>query len=72
VLAYRLQTSGLILVASNPRTTKEACERHGVVSRGKIIECADHEEAEELFVRNFREGGGEDIADEELASFDLE
>ena len=72
VLAYRLQTSGLILVASNPRITKESCERHGVVSRGKIIECEDHEEAEELFLKTYREGGGEDIADEELASFDLE
>ena len=72
VLAFRLQTSGLILVASNPRITKESCERHGVVSRGKIIECDSHEEAEELFLRNYREGGGEDIADEELASFDLE
>jgi capsular polysaccharide transport system ATP-binding protein len=72
VLAFRLQTCGLILVASSPRVTKESCDRHGVVSRGKIIECDSHEEAEELFARNLREGGGEDIADEELASFDLE
>jgi len=72
VLAFRLQTSGLIFVASNPRATKEACERHGVVSRGKIIECDSHEEAEELFARNFRDGANEDIVDEELASFDLE
>jgi capsular polysaccharide transport system ATP-binding protein len=71
VLAERLQSCGLIFVASNPRMTKEACERHGVVSRGKIIECDSHEEAEELFGRNFSEGGGEEIADEELASFDL-
>jgi capsular polysaccharide transport system ATP-binding protein len=72
-LARKLRDTGLILVASNPRTTQEVCERHGVVIRGKIIECDSHEEAEELFVRTFRDGGGsEDIADEELASFDLD
>lgn len=70
-LAERLQSAGLIFVASNPRLTKEACERHGVVSRGKIIECGSHEEAEELFTQNFRDNAGEEIADEELASFDL-
>src|SRR4051794_22462235 len=70
-LADRLQTCGLIFVASNPRMTQDVCERHGVVSQGKIIECGSHEEAEELFKQDFRESAGEEIADEELASFDL-
>ena len=70
-LAERLQTSGLIFVASNPRATADVCDRHAVVMRGKIIACASHEEAAELFEQNFQEAAGEDVVDEELASFDL-
>jgi capsular polysaccharide transport system ATP-binding protein len=70
-LTERLKTTGLIFVASNPRVTSEVCQRHGVVSRGKIIECGTHEEAEELFSENFQEIANNELADEELASFDL-
>jgi capsular polysaccharide transport system ATP-binding protein len=70
-LRARLKTCGLIFVASNPRLTKDVCDRHAIVSRGKIIVCRDHEEATQLFEQNFDEGGGDEIADEELASFDL-
>lgn len=70
-LTERLKSCGLIFVASNPRLTKDVCERHAVVSRGKIILCRDHEEAAKLFDMNFDQGGGDEIADEDLASFDL-
>ncbi|MCA1659625.1 MAG: ATP-binding cassette domain-containing protein [Verrucomicrobiaceae bacterium] len=71
-LRERLKTTGLILVASNPRATGEICERHAVVIRGKIIACSSHKEAADLFALNFEEeqAAGE-IAEEELASFDL-
>jgi ABC-type polysaccharide/polyol phosphate transport system ATPase subunit len=70
-LAERLQRSGLILVASRPRVTKDVCDRHGVVINGKIIECGTHEEAEDLFGLNFVGAPAEEFADDELASFDL-
>ena len=70
-LAERLRSSGLIFVASNPRATEAVCDKHYVVSRGKIIPCESYEEAKDLFARNFEEGGDDEIADEELASFDL-
>lgn len=70
-LKERLQTSGLIFVASNPAVTKGVCERHGVVSRGKIILCETHEQAKDLFIANFAVEAADEIADEELASFDL-
>jgi capsular polysaccharide transport system ATP-binding protein len=70
-LRERLKSCGLILVASNARATQEFCDSHAVVSRGKIIRCSDHEEAKALFTANFDEGGADEIADEELASFDL-
>jgi ABC-type polysaccharide/polyol phosphate transport system ATPase subunit len=70
-LDERLKTAGLIFVASNPRATANVCDRHAVVRRGKIIQCSSHEKAAELFEQNFLEAGGEDVADEELASFDL-
>lgn len=72
MLAERLRSSGLIFVASNPRATQNVCERHGVVSKGKITECDTHEEAEELFARSYREGGADDVVDSDLASFDLD
>jgi capsular polysaccharide transport system ATP-binding protein len=70
-LRDRLRTCGLIFVASSPRMTQEVCDRHAVVSRGKIIACRDHDEARQLFETNLDEGGEDEIADEELASFDL-
>jgi capsular polysaccharide transport system ATP-binding protein len=70
-LRERLKTCGLIFVASNPRMTEDVCDRHAIVSRGKIIACRDHEEAKQLFEMNLVEGGEDEIADEELASFDL-
>jgi capsular polysaccharide transport system ATP-binding protein len=70
-VAERVQRSGLILVASNPRATRDLCDRHGVVVRGKIIECDTHEEAEELLNLNLTGEAAQDEADEELASFDL-
>lgn len=70
-LEQRLKTAGLILVASNPRVTETICETHAIVSRGKIIRCRSHEEARELFEMNNLQGGNEEIADDELASFDL-
>lgn len=71
-LRERLKTTGLILVASNPRATAEICDRHAIVLRGKILLCPTHKDAAELFALNFEEeqAAGE-IADEELASFDL-
>lgn len=70
-LKARLATCGLILVASQPRVTEEVCDRHAIVSRGKIIACRDHQEAKELFTMGIAEGGDDEITDEELASFDL-
>lgn len=70
-LAERLQTAGLIFVASNPRATEGVCERHGVLKRGKIVMCDTHEQAEELFASTFADGAAEEIDDQELASFDL-
>lgn len=70
-LADRLRTAGLIFVASNPRATEQVCERHAVVSRGKILLCESHEQAKELFQLNFEGGAADEITDEELVSFDL-
>ncbi len=70
-LEDRLKTTGLIFVASNPRVTADICDRHAVIVKGKIIECASHQEAAELFERNFQGAAGEEMVDEELASFDL-
>ena len=70
-LKERLKTAGLIFVASQPRATAEICDRHAVVVRGKIIPCATHQEAADLFTWNFEEEAADEIADEELASFDL-
>jgi capsular polysaccharide transport system ATP-binding protein len=70
-LDERLKTAGLILVASNPRATADACDRHAVVVGGKIIQCASHKEAAALFEGNFQEAANEDVLDDELASFDL-
>jgi capsular polysaccharide transport system ATP-binding protein len=70
-LLERLRTAGLIFVASNPNATREVCDRHGVVSRGKIILCETHDEAKQLFQSNFDGSTAEEIADEELPSFDL-
>lgn len=70
-LTERLRTAGLIFVASNPRATETVCDRHAVVCRGKIVVCANHEEAKQLFALNLEEGAAIDIAEEELASFDL-
>jgi ABC-type polysaccharide/polyol phosphate transport system ATPase subunit len=70
-LDERLKTTGLIFVTSNPRATADVCERHAVVARGKIIECESHQEAAELFALNFEGEAAEEVADEELASFDL-
>lgn len=70
-LAERLRSSGLIFVASNPRATEGVCDRHGVVSGGKVVMCSTHEAARELFARTASGEAGEEIADEDLASFDL-
>lgn len=70
-LEERLKTRGLILVASNPRVTADVCDIHAVVIRGKIIRCANHKEATELFEWNSEEQVTAEVADEELASFDL-
>jgi len=70
-LLDRLRHAGLIFVASNPGATKDICERHGVVSRGKIILCDTHEEAKYLFEENFQGDQIDEIVDEELPSFDL-
>lgn len=70
-LDERLKSCGLIFVASNPRATEAVCDRHAVVSRGKIIQCQSHQEAKELFALNFAAGGDDELTDEELASFDL-
>jgi capsular polysaccharide transport system ATP-binding protein len=69
-LAERLQTAGLILVASNPRLTKDVCERHGVLSRGDFIMCDSHEEAIELFGASVQQSGADQYEDE-VASFDV-
>lgn len=70
MLDQRLQTAGLILVASNARLTKDVCERHGVLSRGGFVMCGTHEEATELFAASVRQSAAEEFEDE-LASFDL-
>lgn len=70
-LNERLKTAGLIFVASNPRVTADVCDRHAVVMRGKIVQCSSHEEAADLFEQDSQEAAGEDVVDEELASFDL-
>lgn len=67
----RLRTTGLIFVASQPKMTKEICERHAILSRGRIIPCASHEEAESLFMASFERAGSDDLGDEALPSFDL-
>ncbi len=69
-LKDRLRTAGLIFVASQPKATKDICERHAVLSRGKIISCASHEEAEELFTSSPDQADG-DMYEEALPSFDL-
>lgn len=70
-LDERLKRAGLILVASNPRITADVCDRHAVVMAGKIIMCASHVQATELFEQDAQEIAGEEMVDEELASFDL-
>jgi capsular polysaccharide transport system ATP-binding protein len=70
-LKQRLRTAGLIFVASQPRVTKEYCDRHAVLSRGKIIDCSSHEEAEALFGSTSEKSDGGDMVDETLPSFDL-
>jgi capsular polysaccharide transport system ATP-binding protein len=70
-LDERLKTAGLFFVASNPRVTADICDRHAVVVKGKIIQCSSHEQAAELFEQDFEETGGEEVMEDELASFDL-
>lgn len=70
-LQERLRTSGLIFVASRPSATQGVCERHGVVSRGKIILCDTHEQAKQMFVASAAQDEEDEISDEDLASFDL-
>jgi len=70
-LNRRLETCGLILVASNPRALETACERFAVLSRGKIIMCEDLNEAKSLLTFDLEHGGEEEAIEEELASFDL-
>ena len=70
-LADRLRQAGLIFVASNPTATKDICEKHGVISRGKIIMCDTHEEAKYLFEDNSQDDLTYEVIDEELPSFDL-
>ena len=70
-LRQRLETCGLILVASNPRAMEGFCERFGVLSRGKIVPCEDVDEAKSVLTFDFEHGGEEEAVDEELASFDL-
>jgi capsular polysaccharide transport system ATP-binding protein len=70
-LHFRLQSCGLILVASNPRPMEAVCERFGVLSKGKIVMCEDLEEAKALLTFDLDHGGAEEAIDEELASFDL-
>lgn len=69
-LADRLRTAGLILVASNPRLTKDVCERHGVLSGGSFAMYDSHDEAVERFGIASRQSAAEEFEDE-LASFDL-
>ncbi len=70
-LRQRLQGSGLILVASNPKLTKDICERHGVVDRGSILMCASHSEASERFGISVRNSVADEFNDDEVASFDV-
>lgn len=70
-LKDRLRTAGLIFVASQPKATKDICDRHAVLSRGKIISCSSHEEAEALFTANPDQPDGGDMYEEALPSFDL-
>jgi capsular polysaccharide transport system ATP-binding protein len=70
-LRQRLQSCGLILVASNPRAMESMCERFGVLSKGKIVLCEDLEEARSVLTFDLEHGGEEEAAEEELASFDL-
>jgi capsular polysaccharide transport system ATP-binding protein len=67
----RLETAGLILVASNPRALETACERFAVLSRGKIIMCEDIDEAKSLLTFDMQHGGEEEAIEDMLASFDL-
>ncbi|MGZ2410651.1 ABC-type polysaccharide/polyol phosphate transport system ATPase subunit [Sphingomonas sp. F9_3S_D5_B_2] len=69
-LHQRLESAGLIFITSAPRLTKEVCDRHAVLVHGKLIECGTHEEADELF-SSITEEVAANVADEELASFDL-
>lgn len=69
-LHQRLETAGLIFVTSAARMTREVCDRHAVLVRGKLIECGTHEEAEELFAATTQEQAAI-VSEEELASFDL-
>lgn len=70
-LAERLQTAGLIFLTSRPRLTVDWCDRHAVVVNGKIIVCSSHEEASELFDASRQGAAGEEVVEEDLASFDL-
>lgn len=70
-LRERLRTAGLIFVASRPKATKDICDRHAVLIRGKIITCSSHEEAESLYVAGSGPMDSGEFADEVLPSFDL-
>ena len=70
-LSHRLDSCGLILVASNPRAMEPVCERFGVLSRGKIIMCPSLDDAKQSMTFDLEQGGAEEAVDEELASFDL-
>lgn len=70
-LERRLQASGLILVASNPKAMDGVCERFAVLSRGKIVPCDGFDDAKALMTFDLEHGGEEEAVDEELASFDL-
>ena len=69
-LSDRMRTAGLIMVASNPRLTKDVCERHGVLEGGAFIMCNSHEEASEIFAHSAQQSGTDEFEDE-VASFDL-
>lgn len=70
-LHEKLKTAGLIFVASQPRATKDVCDRFAVLAGGKIIACDSYEQATEVFESNRESDAGIDISDEELVSFDL-
>ena len=69
-LAERLQDTGLIFVASNPRQAKDVCDRYYVVNDGAFVACDDYDHACAMLDASQVDDAGSPL-DADIPLFDL-